>query len=98
MVHLLAIYLLVGALLLSGLHSLRVIRRGSRPGVEVNAVLEARREKRILVVAVGAGLVHVLSVWLGQALTGEGGFWVVLAPFTYLVIYLLARWWWPLHQ
>lgn len=96
MVHLLAIWLLVGGLILSGLHSLRVIRRAEQPGVEVNALLAARREKRILVVALAAGLGHALSVLVGVWLVGEGGFWVVLAPFTYLVVYLLARWWWPL--
>jgi hypothetical protein len=92
MIHLLAFYLLLGALVLSGIHSVRVIRRSAARPLDVEAALAARREKKVLIFAGGLTGAYVLTVVILQFFLSGTAFLIVLAPFLYLVLFLLGRW------
>ena len=91
MIHLLAFYLLLGALVLSGIHSVRVIRRGGARPLDVEAVLAARKEKKVLILAGGLTGLYVLTVVILQVFLSGTAFLIVLAPFLYLLLFLLGR-------
>ena len=84
-------YLLLGAIGLSFFHSYRILRRGGEPGALVDTILEARREKKILMASGGIALGYAVIILLLTSVSLVAPAWVVLTPFLYLVVWTIPR-------
>ena len=93
MIWMLLFYLMLGAIGLSLYHSYRVIRRGAEPGAIVDHMLEAGREKRILIVSALLALAYALAILVLTLTDVLAPAWVVLTPFLYLSAWTLPRLW-----
>lgn len=91
MIQMLVIYLLVGGIGLSVWHSLRCMRRSREPGATVNAILEGRREKGLLIFAVSLAMAYALTILFLSIFWKLFTEWIVLTPFIYLVAWSLPR-------
>ncbi|MGC9452325.1 MAG: hypothetical protein ACP5I4_12860 [Oceanipulchritudo sp.] len=86
-------YLMLAAIGLSLYHSYRIIRRGAHSGALVDHMLEARREKRVLLLSAGIAAVYLVLILTFSLLQMVAPAWVVLTPFVYLVAWSLPRLW-----
>ena len=84
-------YLMLGAIGLSLYHSYRVIRRGGEPGAIVDHMLEARREKRILLISGALTVSYALVILVMTVSDRISPAWIVPTPFIYLAAWSLAR-------
>lgn len=88
---LLIFYALLVGIVLSVVHSRRVLRAAAEPSATVNAILEARREKKILQISIFAAIGYLTAVLLSLLWTDIFYTWVVLTPFVYLSSWALTR-------
>ncbi|MFO7724986.1 MAG: hypothetical protein R6V45_05495 [Oceanipulchritudo sp.] len=91
MIRLLVIYLLLAAIGLSFWHSYRVIRISKEPGASVNAILQARREKGLLLVGGSVAFAYSLTILFFSIFWGMLTPLVILTPFLYLAGWSLPR-------
>lgn len=91
MIKLLVVYLLLGGISLSLWHSYRLIRIGKQPGATVNAILDGRREKGLLIFGGAVAAFYVLTILFLMIFWRELAAWIVLTPFLYLVAWSLPR-------
>ena len=91
MIRLLAIYLLLGCLGWSFWHSQRSIRLSKQPGATVNAILEGRREKRLLLFGGSLAFVYSLTILFFSIFWGMLTAYIALTPFVYLLGWSLPR-------
>lgn len=87
----LVIYLLLGCLALSFWHSYRLMRLAKQPGATVNAILDGRRERVLLIFAAAVASLYVLTILFLTIFWGGLTAWFLLTPFLYLVAWSLPR-------
>ena len=91
MIRMLVIYLLFGGNAMSIWYSIRVIRRGREPGATVNAILDGRREKGLLILAISVAVAYALTIVFFSIFWHSVSAWIVLAPILYVVSWSLPR-------
>jgi hypothetical protein len=91
MLWMIVIYLLLAGIGLSFWHSYRLIRLSRQPGATVNAMLDGRREKGLLIFGIAFSAAYALTVLFLSIFWNGLSFWIVLTPFIYLVAWSLPR-------
>lgn len=91
MIRMLVIFLLLGGIGLSVGHSIRSMRRGRQPGATVNAILEGRREKGLLILAIAVAAAYALTILFLSIFWTTFSAWIVLTPLLYLLSWSLPR-------
>ncbi|NDV62029.1 hypothetical protein G0Q06_06185 [Puniceicoccales bacterium CK1056] len=91
MIQMLVIYMLLGGIGLSLWHSYRLIRISKQPGATVNAILDGRREKGLLIFGGAVAGFYVLTILFLMIFWKDLATWIVLTPFLYLVAWSLPR-------
>lgn len=85
------IYLLLAGIGLSFWHSYRLIQLGKQPGATVNAMIDGRREKGLLIFGIALAAAYALTVLFLSIFWHELSVWIVLTPFIYLVAWSVPR-------
>jgi uncharacterized membrane protein YhdT len=88
---LLPFYLVLLAVGLSLFHSYRIIQRGYMVNATVNAVQLGRREKKLLLWALGSSVVYAVGVLLMTFLREDTSVYIVLTPIWYLLVWSVPR-------
>jgi hypothetical protein len=91
MLWMIVIYLILAGIGLSFWHSYRLIRTGKQPGATVNAIMDGRREKGLLIFGIAFAAAFALTVLFLSIFWNNLSFWIVLTPFIYLVAWSLPR-------
>jgi hypothetical protein len=91
MIRLVFIYFLLGCLVLSGWHSYRRIRLANQPGATVNAILDGRREKGLLILAAAVAGFYFLTILFLTIFWQNLSAWFLLTPICYLAAWSLPR-------
>jgi hypothetical protein len=91
MVRLIAINVLLALICLSIWHSYRLMRLGRQPGATVNAMLDARREKGLLIFGIAFSVAFALTVLFLSIFWSSLTAWIFLTPLVYLVAWSLPR-------
>lgn len=87
----LVIYLLIGGIALSVWHSYQCMRRGAQPGATVNAILDGRREKGLLILGISVAAAYALTILFLTIFWQQMANYIVLTPFLYLVAWSVPR-------
>jgi hypothetical protein len=91
MIKVLVLYLVLGGMVFSFWHSYRLIRLARRPGATVNVILQAKREKGLLLVGGSLAFAYGLTVLFLSIFWGSLTAYIVFTPFFYLVGWSLPR-------
>jgi hypothetical protein len=91
MIKVLVLYLVLGGVAFSFWHSYRLMGQARRPGATVNVILQAKREKGLLLVGGSLAFAYGLTILFLSIFWGFLTAYIVFTPLLYLLGWSLPR-------